>query len=190
MAMLKIPGSEERSFIDMKKYFVNVNGDEKPLEMEVMDADVKFNDDGNSSYEYKFITNELLQLRVNNVNYLFKAESVLESDIKNTEFILKHDSKYYNLICKNELELLTEKFAKGRGTSKIKNELVSPMPGAIVKINVKEGDSVKKGDVLIVLEAMKMENELKASGDCKIQKILVEEKMSVDKNHLLIKFEI
>jgi len=64
------------------------------------------------------------------------------------------------------------------------------MPGAIVKINVKEGNSVKKGDVLIVLEAMKMENELKATGDCKIQKILVEEKMSVDKNHLLIKFEI
>jgi len=37
---------------------------------------------------------------------------------------------------------------------------------------------------------MKMENELKATADCKIQKIMVEEKMSVDKNHLLIKFEI
>ena len=174
----------------MKKYIVNINGTETPEEIEVSDKEVKFNEDDVSSYEYKFITDELLQLRVNNVNYLFKAEPVHDTDIKNTEFILKYDSKYYKMVCKNELELLTEKFAKSRGGSKIKNELTSPMPGAIVKINVKEGDSVKKGDVLVVLEAMKMENELKATADCKVQKILVEEKMSVDKNHLLIKFEI
>jgi biotin carboxyl carrier protein len=185
-----VPGLKERSCTDMKKYIVNINGAETPLEIEVSENEAKFNEPDKSNYEYKFITDELLQLRVNNINYLFKAEAVHDSDLKNTEFILKHDSKYYSMVCKNELELLTEKFAKSRGTSKIKNELLSPMPGAIVKINVKEGDSVKKGDVLVVLEAMKMENELKATGDCRIQKILVEEKMSVDKNHLLIKFEI
>lgn len=174
----------------MKKYIVNINGAETPVEIEVSENEVKFNEKDTSNYEYKFITDELLQLRVDNVNYLFKSETLQDTDIKNTEFILKHDSKYYSMVCKNELELLTEKFAKNRGGAKIKNELTSPMPGAIVKINVKEGDSVKKGDVLVVLEAMKMENELKATADCKIQKILVEEKMSVDKNHLLIKFEI
>lgn len=174
----------------MKKYIVNVNGAETPVELELSENEVRFNQNDKYEYEYKFITDELLQLRVNNVNYLFKAETVYDTDIKNTEFVLKHDSKYYSMICKNELELLTEKFSKSRGSAKIKNELTSPMPGAIVKINVKEGDAVKKGDVLVVLEAMKMENELKATADCKIQKIMVEEKMSVDKNHLLIKFEI
>jgi biotin carboxyl carrier protein len=174
----------------MKKYIVNINGAETPVELELYENQVRFNDKDKYAYEFKFITDELLQLRVNNVNYLFKAETVNDTDIKNTEFILKHDSKYYSMVCKNELELLTEKFSKSRGNAKIKNELTSPMPGAIVKINVKEGDSVKKGDVIIVLEAMKMENELKATADCKIQKIMVEEKMSVDKNHLLIKFEI
>ena len=174
----------------MKKYFVNINGVETPMELEVLEKEVMFKDLDKSPYEYKFITDELLQLRLNNQNYLFKSETLTDSDIKNTEFVIKHDSKYYSLVCKNELELLTEKFAKSRGGSKIKHELNSPMPGAIVKINVKEGDDVKKGDVLIVLEAMKMENELKALADCKVQKILVEEKMSVDKNHLLIKFEI
>jgi biotin carboxyl carrier protein len=188
--MVKIPGAKERSFPDMKKYMVNINSAETPLEMQVSENEVKLDGKDKSSYEYKFITDELLQLRLNNQNYLFKSETLTDSDIKNTEFVIKHDSKYYSLVCKNELELLTEKFAKSRGGSKIKNELLSPMPGAIVKINVKEGDAVKKGDVLIVLEAMKMENELKALADCKIQKILVEEKMSVDKNHLLIKFEI
>lgn len=174
----------------MKKYIVNINSDETPVDMELSEREAKFGEDDKGLYEYKFITDELLQLRLNNTNYLFKSETVTDSNIRNTEFIIEHDSKYYSMVCKNELELLTEKFAKSRGGTKIKNELVSPMPGAIVKINVKEGDTVKKGDVLIVLEAMKMENELKATAECKIQKILVEEKMSVDKNHLLIKFEV
>lgn len=188
--MVKMPGVKERNSADMKKYIVNINGAETNLDVEVSEKVVKFNEQENSAYEYKFITDELLQIRLNNLNYLFKSETLTDSDIKNTEFVIKHDSNYFSMICKNELELLTEKFAKSRGRSKIKNELLSPMPGAIVKINIKEGDDIKKGDVLIVLEAMKMENELKATVDCKVQKILVEEKMSVDKNHLLIKFEI
>ncbi len=174
----------------MKKYFININNSDKPVEIELAENEVTFPENQKAEYQYKFINDELLMLRVNNKNYLFKSEEKIEGEIKNTEFVLEYNSKYYSLICKNELELLTEKFAKNRGGAKIKNELLSPMPGAIVKINVKEGDDVKKGQVLVVLEAMKMENELKALSDCKIQKILVEEKMSVDKNHLLIKFEV
>ena len=41
----------------------------------------------------------------------------------------------------------------------------APMPGNIMKVNVKAGDAVKKGDVLVVLEAMKMENDIKAPAD-------------------------
>lgn len=172
------------------KYYININSSEKPLEIELGKKEVIFPDNQKTEYQYKFINDELLLLRVNNKNYIIKSEDKIESEIKNTEYVLEYNSKYYNLLCKNELELLTEKFAKSRGGAKVKNELVSPMPGAIVKISVKEGDEVKKGQVLVVLEAMKMENELKAVLDCKIQKIFVEEKMSVDKNHLLIKFEV
>lgn len=63
------------------------------------------------------------------------------------------------------------------------------MPGAIVKLNVKEGDEINKGDVLLVLEAMKMENEIKATHNCKIKKINVKEKDNVDKGQILITFE-
>ena len=41
----------------------------------------------------------------------------------------------------------------------------APMPGTIIKVNVKVGDAVKKGDVLCVLEAMKMENDIRAPAD-------------------------
>ncbi|MDD5361720.1 MAG: biotin/lipoyl-binding protein [Ignavibacteria bacterium] len=174
----------------MRKYFINIEGVETPVETEFGLNEVVFKNGDKSNFEYKFITDELILLRVDEKNYLIKSEAVPDSEIKNTEFILEYDSKAYSLVCKSELELLTEKFARNRGEIKIKNELVSPMPGAIVKINVKEGDEVKKGDVLIVLEAMKMENELKAAANCKVQKILVEEKTPVDKNQVLIKFEV
>ncbi len=174
----------------MNKYFINIDGVETPIEADFGGNEILFKDLGRDEFVYKFITDDLLLLRVDHKNYLVKAENVHDSDMKNTEFLLEHDSKSYKVVCKNELEVLTEKFAASRGTTKIKNELISPMPGAIVKINVKEGDEVKKGDVLIVLEAMKMENELKAAANCKVQKVLVEEKTPVDKNQVLIKFEV
>jgi biotin carboxyl carrier protein len=95
----------------------------------------------------------------------------------------------YKVSSKSELDKLIETFSKNRSGSKIKNDILSPMPGGIVKINVKEGQSVRKGEVLLVLEAMKMENEIKALADCKIQKIMVEEKKSVEKGQLLMKLE-
>lgn len=51
--------------------------------------------------------------------------------------------------------------------------VVAPMPGKIFKINVQKGDVVKRGDVICILEAMKMENEIMASQDGKIGDISV-----------------
>jgi glutaconyl-CoA/methylmalonyl-CoA decarboxylase subunit gamma len=48
-----------------------------------------------------------------------------------------------------------------------------PMPGTILKVNVSEGSTIKKGDVLFILEAMKMENEIMASRDGKVIQVAV-----------------
>ncbi len=64
--------------------------------------------------------------------------------------------------------------------------LKSPMPGLIVAIQVNEGDVVKKGQTLIVLESMKMENELKAPRDGTIGSIKVKMRQSVDQNQPLL----
>lgn len=174
----------------MDKYFIHLNRSKEAQEVDIKGNVALFSNGNVSEFDYKFLAEDLILLRVDNKNYVIKNETVHDSDIKNTEFLLEYNSRNYEAVCKNELELLTEKFARQRGGVKIKNELLSPMPGAIVKINAKEGQEVKKGEVLIVLEAMKMENELKAAANCKVQKIFVEEKASVDKNQLLIKFEI
>ena len=59
-------------------------------------------------------------------------------------------------------------------------EIVSPMPGKVIKINVKEGKEVKKGDILLVVEAMKMENSISSQKDGTVETIKVKEGDMVD----------
>ena len=66
---------------------------------------------------------------------------------------------------------------------------VSPMPGTILKVNVKEGDTVKAGDSVVILEAMKMENDITAPKDGVVKKIFVNEKQTVAKCEALFEVE-
>lgn len=65
-------------------------------------------------------------------------------------------------------------------------EMTAPMAGTILRVLVKEGQHVKRGDNLIVLEAMKMENEIVAPSDGIVQKILVKPNESVESDQLLL----
>ncbi|TES92460.1 MAG: acetyl-CoA carboxylase biotin carboxyl carrier protein subunit [Candidatus Cloacimonadota bacterium] len=80
-------------------------------------------------------------------------------------------------------------FQSKEKTKVIENIIKSPMPGSVVKLNVKEGDEVKEGDILVIVEAMKMENELRASGDLKVKKIYVKEGDQVEGFAPLIELE-
>lgn len=64
--------------------------------------------------------------------------------------------------------------------------ILSPMPGTILSVNVKPGDMVKRGDVLLILEAMKMENEIMASHDGKVLRIGVQSGASVNTGDELV----
>lgn len=68
-------------------------------------------------------------------------------------------------------------------------ELKSPMPGLVIKLDVKVGDTIAKGDPIMILEAMKMENVIKSRGEGKIAAIHVNEGQAVEKNELLVSFE-
>ena len=64
-------------------------------------------------------------------------------------------------------------------------QVTAPMPGTILKVNVTQGAAVKKGDVLVVLEAMKMENEIMAPKDGTVAQIAVAKGATVDTGALL-----
>ena len=67
--------------------------------------------------------------------------------------------------------------------------LLAPMPGLIVRISVAEGDVVQAGQGLIVMEAMKMENELRATGAGTVKRIAIAAGMAVEKGAVLIELE-
>ena len=67
--------------------------------------------------------------------------------------------------------------------------LVAPMPGMIVRVNVKDGDAVQAGQGLVVMEAMKMENELRASAAATVKRVHVSPGTAVEKGALLLEME-
>lgn len=66
--------------------------------------------------------------------------------------------------------------------------ITAPMPGSIFKVMVKPGDTVKKGDVVIILEAMKMENEIFAAEDGTVATVAVTEGATVNTGDVLVTF--
>ncbi len=71
----------------------------------------------------------------------------------------------------------------------IDKQLKATMPGMVLDLKIKAGDIVKKGDPLLIIEAMKMENVIKAPSDATIKSIAVESGKSVDKGDKLLEFE-
>ena len=136
---------------------------------------------------------DLIETKENSYHVLFnnKSYNISVAEINNDtkELTVIVNNIKHKISVKNELDNLLNKLGLNNvKNSKIK-DLKAPMPGLVVEIPVNEGEEIKKGENLIVLEAMKMENNLKASDDVKIKKILVVNGKSVEKNDVLIIFE-
>jgi biotin carboxyl carrier protein len=102
---------------------------------------------------------------------------------------LRINGRKYKLNAKNRLDLLLEELGMNSMKSRKITNLKAPMPGLVLDVHVTPGDAVKKGDPLLILEAMKMENVIKAAGDGVVKSIEINKGDAVEKNHLLINFE-
>jgi len=85
----------------------------------------------------------------------------------------------------SRLDLLVRETKKTAGTAKAE-DIKAPMPGLVLKVQVREGDAVCAGDGLLVLEAMKMENEIFATGNCVVEHVHVSEGDAVKKGAVLV----
>lgn len=123
------------------------------------------------------------------VSFLFKGASYLIDVVgQDTEYTIFARNSFQTVKIFNDEMLLHESLKRGGGLGSDK-ELVCGMPGKIIEIFVKVGDVVKANKPLVIMEAMKMENEMRSSADVKIKEICVKQGDSVDSGQVLIKFE-
>jgi biotin carboxyl carrier protein len=89
---------------------------------------------------------------------------------------------------KNERDILLERMGISADADLGVREVRAPMPGLVLQVMVNDGDEVEAGAGLLVLEAMKMENELRAPAGARVEKVHVKAGAAVGKNELLITF--
>jgi biotin carboxyl carrier protein len=141
-----------------------------------------------------------------------KETSVDISGLSENEFHVLHEQRSYNVILiemnreektcvlrvngndyivsvKDNMDLLLQQLGMNNLASLKVNDLKAPMPGKVLSINVTAGTQLKKGDTVLILEAMKMENVLKSSGDTTVKEIKVKQGDTVEKNQVLVIME-
>ncbi len=122
-------------------------------------------------------------------SFLFQGASYMIDVVgKDTLYTIYTRNSFKSVKIFNEEMLLHESLKRGGGLGADK-ELKCGMPGKIIEIFVKEGDVVKPNKPLLIMEAMKMENEMRSSSEVKIKQICVKQGDSVDSGTVLIKFE-
>ena len=105
-----------------------------------------------------------------------------------TDYTVYTRGSHRNVSILDDERILRDSLMGGRSLGGQEN-LKAGMPGKIVKLFVKPGDKVKAGDPLLIMEAMKMENEMKAAADLTIDRIHVETGSSIESGALLISFK-
>lgn len=121
-------------------------------------------------------------------NQSYRAEIVTFSR-EEKSCVLKVNGNTYQLDIKDQFDELLQRLGLDNLNKVRIAELKAPMPGLVLKVLVSAGDEVKKGDNILVLEAMKMENIIKAPADVKIRAIKVERSDKVEKNQVMVLFE-
>ena len=150
-----------------------------PFTAEGEDYEIFINKIQNNCYLIEFQNTEyqlcLKAMEPNKINFTANGKPYqlfVSSDEKGNGYV-SYEGMIYTV---KRMDILYE--SEDYGTTSADDSdanLFAPMPGKVVKINVKPGDKVKRGTILIVVEAMKMENNIIASGDAVVEKVAVKE---------------
>jgi 3-methylcrotonyl-CoA carboxylase alpha subunit len=140
--------------------------------------------------------NQSFECIVNNLNGSLLDFTI---DDERHQVIISVDSKRHLIVRMHgfdfevkRADVLTDELllgASGQGTGRHDNELTSPMPGKVIDVRVKPGDEVKKGDILLIIESMKMENNILAPYKATVESVNVEKGSMVGGAAVLIKLD-
>jgi biotin carboxyl carrier protein len=166
----------------MLKAIVNEN---QTFEVEKSKEEILLNNQA-FSWDLEQISSKDFHILKDNQSY--NAELV-EANYAEKIFKIKVNGTIHSVQLKDKTDILLEKMGMGSAASNKLNDLKAPMPGLIYDLKVAVGDEVQKGDVLLILVAMKMENAIKATGNGKVKAIKVKVNDSVEKGQVIIEFE-
>lgn len=105
------------------------------------------------------------------------------------EITLKVNGNLYTITIEDELDQLVDRMGLNAEKEVILKDIKAPMPGLILEILVKNGQSIKPGDPILILSAMKMENIIKAEGAGIVKEILLDKGATVEKSQVIIEME-
>ncbi|MFK7806665.1 MAG: acetyl-CoA carboxylase biotin carboxyl carrier protein subunit [Saprospiraceae bacterium] len=128
------------------------------------------------------------QFHVLKNNKSFDAE-VVETDLANRQLTLLVNGSTYKVSISDEYDELVKKLGLSVSSGQTIKEIKAPMPGLVLDVMASSGQEVKKGDALLILEAMKMENVIKSTGDATVKAIRVSKSDTIDKGEIMITFE-
>ena len=118
----------------------------------------------------------------------YNAELIRETGEKHYRVNLNYSTYQIDML---DSQAKYMKLRRGGSSDSTQADVITaPMPCKIVKIYVKPGDTLKEGDTVLTMEAMKMQSNYKVSAPCKVKKILVNEGDSVRVEQALIRLEL
>ncbi|PAW92931.1 acetyl-CoA carboxylase biotin carboxyl carrier protein subunit [Mucilaginibacter sp. MD40] len=135
--------------------------------------------------DVKQLNDRLYHIISNHASY--NAE-VVSFDAQAKTAQIKVNNNLYTISAKDQFDMLLDKMGLSNLMTAKVSDIKAPMPGLVLKILVEEGAEVNKGDNLFILEAMKMENIIKAPADVTIRSIKMQPGDKVEKGQVLMVF--
>ena len=129
------------------------------------------------------IKDNLYHIIINNKSI---TAEIISTDYKNKEFKVRINNNIYSVEAWDKYDELLKKMGFDMKNNLKAGDIKAPMPGLVLDVKVSEGQKISKGDAVIVLEAMKMENILISSSDGLVKKVAVAKGDKVEKNDLLV----
>lgn len=139
-----------------------------------------------ADYNIATLPNGMISLLFEGKSYTALLKKVDEGEKKIT---LSLNGKDFSFTIQEPIDLLLEQMGMSGLAARKAESVKAPMPGKVLKVMAQPGQEVQKGDGLLILEAMKMENVLKATQAATVKQVLIQEGVAVEKGAVLIEME-
>lgn len=163
----------------MNDFVVSLNGKKKKIK--IISDDALLIDGEKNNYELSKVSDYCYLLKIGNRVY-----DITTTKFNNDRYGLLIDGHYFETTVKTTLQEKASELSLLKKKGNHHDSIKAPMPGLVIKLKKNPGEEVEQGESIIILEAMKMENDLRAPSSGKVLEVFVKEGNSVEKDFVLL----